>query len=363
MTDINTPSGSLGFTTVNKAVDGSVTGSTSTGQYVQNVVTSFSADKSAIGANSRDFLGIYEWKVYGNAQNEINELTGTQVGGSYVFADKDLTSIVASVSSSGMVNYTTDDGWETFSAASFSTYVYNAFAVGGGGNVIARCTDNSSFQCMIGPTHTEGNIIDVEDGNIQHLRSIVISEDGTKISVGHNNNSSSDYISTYFLSGNTIGSRQSRKYLGTSGLITNGTFTLTDDGEYIIGVYNNSGTHIGYTPTNDGSFFGQISYEGEDYHSQFKVTDVSPVGKSYSIPMISYRDDLGFFRFIHPADTGVGYDMTTMVQHAKIPVSSLPDDTVWAIPNSFNTMLVGVSPAGGSRYVTKMSYTPLTGGF
>lgn len=365
MTDINTPDGSLRFVTVSKHINGSVNGSENTGDSVLNVATSFSDKKTAIGSDTHDFLGIYEWKVYRNVQNFINELTTTTTGGGQLLSDKNLTSIVADRNGS-ISHYVSSDGWQTFSSSVFSNYIYDAYGLGRDGTLIGRSPTRNTFNCMEYPAYVNGNTIDIEDGNIQHIRSMTISEDGTTISVGHNNNSSNEYISTYPVTGTTIGSRISRKSSGID-YVAKGDINLTDDGSYIIGVSKWGGGAskvVGFSPSINTNGYNRIDIEGEFYIGSLKVTNVSPEGKSYAIPIISYRSDGDFFRFIYPADTGTGYDMFNMIMHAKIPRSLLPDGAFWATPISFTEMMVGGNdPVSGDGFAMKMNYTPLTNGF
>jgi hypothetical protein len=368
MTDINPPVGTLTWSSVDKAITGE-NGSTNVGKFAFNTDTSFGT-KQAITISDTVFAGVYEWKNYKNQQNLLDDLRfpfNNEPQG-HVFSNSTNTRIIHSGGTGIVAFNASDDNWETKVQPGLSIGFTTVYTLGNAGDSIAVGFNDLDIRAynFNGTDFDAGNIVRVGDAiNNVHVRGLAMSEDGTRLAVGYEDDTGNfmEHIRVYSLTSNTIGSQlinKSTRYQN----IEVGDFYLTHNGDYIIGIYGfPTKDSIRFSTTaNSSPTYTSIHSEGEVFSDHFKVTNVYPQGKSYSLPMISFVATDNFVRFYHPTDTGSGYDMNNMVMHGKIALSSLPTGALWAQPISFTEMVVG-GEVNGVGYLNKMDYTPLGPGF
>lgn len=380
MTDINTPSGTLSLRAVDKSVNHNNAGDDGdsyVGGSLSACATAMNVSQAVLGSSYNRYIGVYEWSTYGNEQNVLEDEnfiinTGYNNLFNRIETDPHNTVFVSRTNTSSTVMYYhSSDNWQTFDNHTFSAD-QNMYSLGKNGTILATYKAGSARTFMIrefnGSSLVDGIGHEIAPiGTNIYFRGYSVSEDGTRVTVGYNSqvpgSAIKHVLTTFELTGtaigNVVGSVDITSYTHMSSVYQDG-FNLNHEGDKIITVGN--GEDFRYIPVN-GSIraFVTMDLGGEKVSSDEKVTKVYPQGKTYSIPVISFRNNTAEMIIMYAEDTGTAGDLDNMILHAKIPVHTLRAGATWIQPIDFSNMLVGGTIAG-EPYVYKTSYTPLTDG-
>jgi len=371
MTDVNTNDGSLKWVGVNKVLPDSGAGDNAVDFEPYAYGIDFSpVNKTVALANDSTGLGsVYRFKAYKNQQSFLRNATFN----TSCRISNDGTKIMAYINGTQRVYYydtSVDNDWSSSGSVILSSGQIRAFDLNEDGSLVAA--RHQSDQAIIELREFNGTGLALRSSRdlatYARIQQIKISADGSRV-----------FALVY-------------EYVQQDYRIYRADITGTSMGSFsyynIVPFYSTNDTTMAVSYTGDVVFYNDyfandlywnvgavstpsspvvISMESESCTAFYGSYNFAKSDGKY-VPMVAYRGDDDYVRFVYPTldDSTTGYDMSTLIQHAKINVADLEtafgDIVNYIVPFSMTEMIVCYRGESFNHKVVKMGYEPLTGG-